>query len=57
MLLYDVLYADQTLDKDRPLPAVAEDAAVAVCTNWDRRRYIGVGDEWVPATDNGELHP
>lgn len=52
MLLYDVFYPDHTMDMCTPLPAVADDGAVAVCTNWDRRRYVGVDGEWTIEEDD-----
>ena len=48
-MLYDIFYADRSLDRARALPDRAEDGAYALNIDWDGRAYAAVDGQWVPA--------
>ena len=50
MLLYDIFYADGSMDRDRPLPNKSERGTIARNTNWDHEVLIFNGTDWVTHT-------
>lgn len=46
-MLYDIYYADRSMDSATRLPRRAERGAYAVCANWDGHVFVAVRGKWV----------
>lgn len=55
MMLYDIFYADGTMESTSPLPKIALDGSRAHNVNHDGHEYFAFRGEWVRQGESGGL--